>query len=301
MSPDLWIITIGIFSAAACGLIGVFLVLRQNAMLGDAISHSVLPGLVLGFIVTSSRDVIPMVVGAGVMGLLTAFMTEVLFNTRRVYKDAALGIVFTFLFAIGIILVTLYSGQIDLDADCVLYGEIAYTPWDTIIYGGRDLGPRAFWILGAVLLADVLFIGLFYKQLKVTSFDPALADSIGISAKTWHYLLVAMVSLTVVAAFESVGAILVVAMLIIPAATAHMVTHRLPVLLILSVIIGIACAVGGFYAAEYYDASIAGFMAVVGGLIFGLTLVGKVLYHKLSRTESMEDADPGESPVASPN
>jgi manganese/zinc/iron transport system permease protein len=139
------------------------------------------------------------------------------------------------------------------------------------------------------MLADLLFILLFYKQLKVTSFDPALADSIGISAKKWHYLLVTMVSLTVVAAFESVGAILVVAMLIIPAATAHMVTHRLPILLVLSVIVGAACALGGFYAAEYFDASIAGFMAVVGGLIFGLTLFGKVLYHKFAPTERVED------------
>ncbi|HWR82470.1 MAG TPA: metal ABC transporter permease [Candidatus Deferrimicrobium sp.] len=273
MSPDLWVILTGILAAAACALIGSYLVLRQNAMLGDAISHAVLPGLVLAFLVTSSRNVVPMIIGAGAAGLLTAYVTETLGSTGRLYRDAAMAIVFTLLFSIGVILIAVFAGQVDLDQECVLYGEIAYTPWDTVVIGGADFGPRAVWILGGVLLANLLFVLLFYKQLTICTFDPHLASSVGISARLWHYLLMTMVSLTVVAAFESVGAILVVAMLIIPGATAYLLTQRLTHLLVLSVIIGALCAVGGFYGASYFNASIAGFMAVVGGVIFGVTAV----------------------------
>ena len=266
--PDFWVILTGILAAGSCGLIGSFLVLRNNAMLGDAISHAVLPGLVLAFLITYSRGVVPMLIGAGLMGLLTAFLTEWLGNTGRLYKDAALCIVFTLLFSIGVILVSIYTGQVDLDQECVLYGEIAYTPWDVLVIGGTDYGPRAVWILGGIFLANILFITLFFKQLKISSFDPALATSLGISERLWHYLLMTMVSLTVVAAFESVGAILVVAMLIIPGATAFLLTRKLVMMLVLSVIIGTICAVGGFYGASYFNASIAGFMAVVGGIVF---------------------------------
>ncbi|MFQ6008290.1 MAG: metal ABC transporter permease [Candidatus Zixiibacteriota bacterium] len=273
MSPDFWVILTGILAAAACGLIGSFLVLRQQAMLGDAISHAVLPGLVIAFLITSSRNVLPMIIGAGVMGLVTAFLAGLLSNTGRLYKDASLAVVFTFLFSVGVILVSLYTGQIDLDQECVLYGEIAYTPWDTFVISGINYGPRSIWILGGMFVADLLFIILFYKQLKICSFDPQLARSVGISSKLWHYLLMTMVSLTVVAAFESVGAILVVAMLIIPGATAYLLTRRLRLMLILSVLVGVTCAVGGFYGASLFNTSIAGFMAVAGGLVFALVVL----------------------------
>jgi manganese/zinc/iron transport system permease protein len=283
MTPDLWVILTGILAASACGLIGAFLVLRKHAMLGDAISHAVLPGLVIAFLVTSSRNVVPMIIGAGVMGLLTAFLTEFLSSTGRLYKDASLALVFTFLFAVGVILVSWYAGQIDLDQECVLYGEIAYTPWDTVVIGGANYGPRAVWILGGMLLANLLFILLFYKQLKICSFDPQLAQSVGISARRWHYLLMTMVSLTVVAAFESVGAILVVAMLIIPGATAYLFTHRLGWLLVVAVLIGIVSAVGGFWSATLFNASIAGSMAVVGGVIFGVAALVTKLMTRIGR------------------
>ncbi len=281
MTPDLWVIITGVLAASALGLIGSFLVLRQNGMLGDAISHAVLPGLVLAFLITSSRNVVPMVIGAGLFGLLTAYLTELLSQTRRVYSDAAMGIVFTLLFAIGVIMVALFAEQVDLDQECVLYGEIAYTPWNRFMVGTSDLGPRAVWILGSVLLANLGFILLFFKQLKISSFDPQMAVAVGIKEKLWHYLLMTMVSLTVVSAFESVGAILVVAMLIIPGATAYLLTSKLHVMLILSVVIGILCAIGGFYGASYFDASIAGFMAVVGGFIFGAVMISTLVVRRI--------------------
>ncbi len=273
MSHDAWVILTAVLTATSCGLIGSFLVLRQNAMLGDAISHAVLPGLVLAFLITASRAVLPMLIGAAVMGILTAWLTELLSTTRRVYGDAALGIVFTLLFSVGVILVALYADSIDLDQECVLYGEIAYAPWDTFAIGGTDMGPRAVWMLSGVLLANLIFILLFYRQLKVTSFDPQFAVAIGISPRVWHYLLMTMVAITVVAAFELVGAILVVAMLIIPGATAALVSHRLPLVLIASVGFGIMAATLGFYGAALTDSSIAGFMAFAAGLIFVIVLV----------------------------
>ncbi len=284
MSPELWVIFTAILAASACALIGVFLVLRQGAMLGDGISHAVLPGLALAFIITSSRDVLPMLIGAGAMGLLTAFLTEFLSRTGRLYRDASLGIVFTVLFSIGVILIAGFAGQIDLDQECVLYGEIAYTSWDTFIVGSTNLGLRAFWILGAVFIFNIILITLFFKQLKITSFDPALARTVGIFDRLWHYLLISVMALTVVAAFESVGAILVMAMLIIPGATAFLITRNLWLMLILSVLIGVGSALGGYYGATLTSTSIAGFMAVAGGLIFALTLI---IRNVIDRTQAL--------------
>jgi manganese/zinc/iron transport system permease protein len=274
MSAEMWVILTAVLAAVTCGWIGTFLVLRQNAMLGDAISHAVLPGLVIGFLLTSSRAVLPMIIGAAAMGLLTAYLTEVLRRSGRVYGDAALTVVFTLLFAVGVILVSAYAGQIDFDQECVLYGEIAYSPWDRFVVGTTDLGPRAVWILSGALLLNVAFVLLFYKQLKITSFDPQMAQVVGISPRRWHYLLMAMVSLTVVASFELVGAILVVAMLIIPGAVGTLLSQRLPLVLAVSVVTGVIAAVGGYYAAAVFDASIAGFMAVVGGVLFVMAVFG---------------------------
>lgn len=293
MTPELWVILVGVLAAVSCGLIGSFLVLRQSAMLGDAISHAVLPGLVLAFLATASRSVVPMFIGAAVAGLVTAYLTETLSRTRRVYSDAALGVVFTLLFSIGVVLVAAFAGQVDLDQECVLYGEIAYTPWDTFVMGGTDLGPRAVWILGSVLLADLAFILLFYRQLKICSFDPQLAKSIGMNERLWHYLLMTMVAITIVAAFELVGAILVVAMLIIPGATAYLMTSRLKVMLLLSVAVGIACAVGGYFGASVFDASIAGFMATAGGVVFAVVMVVTRLITRSARRAIVTSAQTG--------
>lgn len=267
------IIVTGTLTAAACSLLGSFLILRRMSMLGDAISHAVLPGIVLAFLISGSRNPIPMLIGASVLGLFTAFCTEALHRAGRLQQDAAIGVTFTWLFAVGVILVSMYAGQVDLDQDCVLYGEIAYVPWDTWLWRGLDMGPRAIWIMGGVFLLDLLFVLTCYKELKITTFDPALAESLGISTRLFHYLLMAAVSLTTVAAFESVGAILVVAMLIAPAATAYLLTDRLSYLLGIAVGIGIASAAGGYELARLLDASIAGGMATVAGALFALAFL----------------------------
>lgn len=242
-------------------------------MLGDAISHAVLPGIVLAFLFTGSRDPVPMLVGAGLLGVITSFLIETLHRKGKLQQDASIGVTFTWLFAIGVILVSHFAGRVDLDQDCVLYGEIAYVPLDTWIVGGVSLGPRAVWILGAVSIVVAMLVVAGFKELTVTAFDPSLATSLGISSALWHYLLMGMVSLTTVAAFESVGAILVVAMLIVPAAAAYLMARSLKGMVWLAVALGVSCAGGGYIVASAVDGSISGSMAVVAGLEFAAVLV----------------------------
>lgn len=272
MSPTLVILVIASLVAASCALVGSFLVLRQMALLGDAISHAVLPGIVIAFLITGERSAPPMILGAAALGLLTVVLVELLSRSRRLAEDASIGVVFPALFAFGVILISRYASQVDLDLECVLYGEIAYTPWDLWLVDGRSLGPRALWANGVVLVLDLAFVALFYKELKVSTFDPGLAAALGFSPVLLHYLLMGAVSVTVVGAFESVGAILVVAMLVVPPATAYLFTERLGRMLALAVALGVASALAGYGVARWLDASIAGAMAAVAGLLFVLGL-----------------------------
>lgn len=267
-----WIILIGSLVASSCGILGCFLILKRMAMLGDAISHAILPGIVIAFLVSGSRDSFPMLMGATLVGLLSTIIIQWL-KQSGVQVDAALSVTFTALFALGVILVSLYTRQVDLDLDCVLYGEIAYVHWDTWQIGNVSMGPRALWMVGGVFLLNLLIILLFFKQFKLTTFDPAMAAAVGIPVALFHYLLMGMVSLTTVASFESVGAILVVAMLIVPAATAYLWTDRFHLMLSLSILIGIFSAIGGYLLAVPLDASIAGCMAVMAGILFLLSFL----------------------------
>ncbi|MBK6264203.1 metal ABC transporter permease [Marivirga sp. S37H4] len=271
---NFYIILTGSLVAMSCGILGCFLILRKMAMVGDAISHAVLPGIVLAFLWSGSRDSLTMLIGAGTLGILTTFLIEFLTHKGKLQSDASIGVTFTWLFALGVILISAFAGQVDLDQECVLYGEIALVPLDTIILAsGTDIGPYAIYLLGAVFLMVVLFVSLSFNQLKITSFDPQYAISLGISATFWNYLLMSFVSFTTVASFESVGAILVVAFLIAPAATAYLLTHDLKKMIIIACLIGILSAVGGHYLAMSINGSIAGAMASVAGILFGIAFV----------------------------
>lgn len=272
-SGQAWILLTGVLVAASCGLLGTFLVLRKMSLLGDALSHAVLPGIAIAFFLSGSRAILPMFLGAAAFGLLTTMLVEALHRRWRVPEDASIGIVFTALFALGVVLISAYAGQVDLDQECVLYGEIAYTPWDTLLWGDTNLGPRPVWILGAVLIGNLLLIGLFYKELVVASFDPAMAVSVGINASLVHYLLMGAVSVTTVASFESVGAILVVAMMIVPGAAAYLWSDRLPRILLTAVFFGAVSAIAGYFLAGLWNSSIAGAMVVVLGAIFALSVL----------------------------
>ncbi len=273
MSATLVILLTGALVATNCALVGSFLVLRRLSLVGDAISHAVLPGIAIAFLLTESRSPLPMIVGASTVGVVTVFLVELVNKTGRVHEDASIGVVFPALFSIGVILISHYASQVHLDLDCVLYGEIGLAPWDLLEWGDGTIGPKSLWMGGAVLVLNLGLVTIFYKELKIASFDPELASSLGFSPVLVHYLLMAAVSITVVGSFESVGAILVVAMLVVPAATAYLLTHRLSVMLVLSVVIGLLSAVLGYGFSRWMDCSIAGGMASVCGVLFFLAFL----------------------------
>lgn len=273
MSADFIVITTAILVVVPCALLGTLLVLRQMAMIGDAISHAVLPGIVFAFFLSESLGAVTSLLGAAVFGLLCAFLIEALKNTGRVKEDSSIGIVFTALFALGVFLISRFASDVHLDLQHVLYGEIAFAPLNSLVVGGIDLGPRTFWTLGFVTVLAVLFVVLFYKELKIATFDAGLAAAVGLSPVLVHYLLMSAVSVTVVGAFDAVGAILVVAFLIAPPATAYLLTEQLWRMMALAVFVGVVSAVSGYYVAYALDVSISGMMATMTGVLFVLALL----------------------------
>lgn len=273
---DLWILATASLVAASCAMVGVFLILRRQALMGDAISHSVLLGIVLAYLISGTNSLWVMLIGAVIIGLITAWLAETLHKTSRLQTDASIGIVFTLFFSIGVILVSLYTGQIDLDQECVLYGEIAFVPFDTLIFGdlesGTDIGPRAFWMILLVFLIVTLGIWIGFERFKTVTFHPSLAISLGISLTFWHYFLMTLVSLTTVASFDAVGAILVVALLIIPAASAYLLAKSLKAMLWLAILYSQAAVWIGYGISYWLDSSIAASIGVSAGLLFVLTI-----------------------------
>lgn len=266
-----FIITTASVIAVSCGLLGCFLILRKMAMVGDAISHAVLPGIVIAFLISGSRGNLAMLAGAAVIGVLTTILIEILHKKINLQEDASIGVTFTSLFALGVILISSFTGQVDLDQECVLYGEIAYVPLDPILLGnGLNIGPRALWISGTVLVIIILALVKGYKGLALTTFNSDYAKALGVSTAFWHFGFMGLVSLTTVVSFESVGAILVVALLIAPPATAYLLTESLKKMLWLTALLGILTAVGGYYLALILDGSIAGAMATFAGVLFAV-------------------------------
>lgn len=259
--------------AAACALPGAFLVLRRMAMMSDAISHAILPGIVVGFFITQDLNAPLLILAAAATGVLTVALVELLNKTRLVKEDAAIGIVFPVLFSIGVILIARFAGDVHLDTDAVLLGELAFVPFDRFIVGGNDLGPKALFVMSGVGLLTGLFILIFYKELKLATFDAGLAAALGFLPTLLHYALMGLVSVTAVAAFDAVGSILVVALMVGPPAAAHLLTDRLSRMIGLSVGVGILSAFSGYWLAHWLDVSIAGSMATMVGVWFTLSFL----------------------------
>jgi manganese/zinc/iron transport system permease protein len=248
---DTWMLVVAILTACACAVPGTFLVLRRMSMMGDAISHAVLPGLVIAFVVSGSRASWPMFVGAAVVGVLTAYLTESVRKAGNVEEGASMGVVFTALFALGLVLVNIYAGdqRVDLDPGCVLYGMLETVSPDR---GFTLLGlaiPTTALTLSIVFVVNLVLVIALFKEFRISSFDPALATTMGINSTLMHYLLMSMTAVTTVAAFEAVGSILVVAMLIVPAAAAHLLTDRLGLMLGMALVFAFLSAVAGHLAA----------------------------------------------------
>ena len=273
MSASFEIQLIASLVAIACALPGVFLVLRRMAMMADAITHTILLGIVLAFFLTKNLSSPLLMVGAALMGVVTVWLTELTHRTRLVGEDAAIGLIFPLLFSIAIILITRYAGSVHLDTDSVLLGELAFAPFDRLVVAGQDIGAKGIYVSGAMLLINLLFILLFYKELQLATFDPLLSASLGFAPGLIHYALMGLASLTTVGAFEAVGSILVVAFMIGPPITAYLLTDDLKKMIALAAGFGLLNAILGYQLAASLDVSIAGSMAVVTGASFLLVFL----------------------------
>ncbi|MCG6155809.1 metal ABC transporter permease [Rubinisphaera margarita] len=267
-----WTILVGTIANVTCAILGCFLVLRRMSMLGDALSHAVLPGLAIAFLLTGTTAAVPMFVGAAVFAMLTAGLSRLLTTYGHATEESGLGIVFTAFFALGILLVQMFAEKVHLDRDVVLEGAIEYVALETItLFGLR--WPTAFWTTSAILAASLLWLGLFWKEIKAAVFDPMYAAAIGLYGQTMLGVLVVLVAICVVGSFKIVGSILVVAMLIVPGATAQLVSQRLVNMLVLSGVFAAIATAFGYAVAWHLNTSAAGMMAVFTGLGYGLALV----------------------------
>jgi len=295
MSPQFEIQLIAVLVAMTCALPGVFLVLRKMSMMSDSITHTILLGIVLAFFVTHDLSSPLLILGAAFMGVVTVWLTETLGRTRLLSEDSAIGIVFPLLFSIAVILITRHAGSVHLDTDSVLLGELAFAPFDRMVVAGSDIGAKAIYTTGALLLINLVAIIVFFKELKVATFDPMLAAVLGLAPGVIHYGLMTLVSLTAVGAFQAVGSILVVAFMIGPPVTAYLLTDDLKWMLVISALIGAGNGILGYHAASLLDVSIAGSMAVTTGLIFLVIFLlaprrGLISTLRRRRTRKMEFA-----------
>jgi manganese/zinc/iron transport system permease protein len=272
LDDDLTIILTAGLVATAAGLLGPFLVLRRVALMSDAVSHAVLPGIVAVYLLFETRAPLPVIVGAAAFAVVCVLAIDALRGTGLVASDAAIALVFPALFALGVLGVTRFASGAHIDLDATIYGEIAFSPFTTIDFGGFELA-RSIVVLGAVALFNAALIALLWKELKATTFDPEFSRTIGISPRLLSRLLLIAVAVTAVTAFESVGAILVVTLLIVPAATAYLLTDRLWAMVGVTLAIGWLSAIGGHAAALEADASIAGAMGLVAAICFALALL----------------------------
>ncbi len=289
---DSWIILTACIVAINASLLGCFLVLRKMAMVGDAISHAVLPGIVLAYYFSGDKTSSLLLLGATLTGVLASFLINFLASRAKIQGDASIGITYTLLFAIGMIMISTWmKGNVDIDMECVLYGDIALINLDKIMVDDNlYLGPRAFYVEIVAFAIIALAVGLGFKGFKLLAFNEDYASALGISVTRWHYGLMGLVSLTTVVAFEVVGAVLVVGFLIIPPATAQLVTVKLKQMLLWSSIFGCLAVIMGYYVAILLNVSITGAMVSVSGVIFFAVLLTKRLNGSTQQQATFSDA-----------
>lgn len=258
-------------TSAACALPGVFLLLRNLSMMADAISHTVLLGIVLSFFLTHDLSSPWLLFGAALMGVVTVLFVELLGRTKTLKMDDAIGVIFPMLFSLAVILISKYAGNVHLDTDMVLMGEVLYAGLDTVSLFGHEVAVSAL-KMGGILLLNAAFITLFYKELKLSTFDEETARLIGMATGGIFYGLMTLISLTTVAAFDAVGSILVISFFIAPAGTALLFTKRLHQALLLSALLGILGSAVGCALAAHFNASLSGMCALVNLLIYLLAV-----------------------------
>ncbi|MER1952844.1 MAG: metal ABC transporter permease [Aerococcus urinaeequi] len=265
-------LSVVMITAVSCALLGVFLVLKNMAMVADALSHTVLLGIVLGYFIAGDLDSPILFVGAALFGVMTVYAIEYVVNKFAIQSDAATGLVFTLLFALAIILISKYARNVHLDVDVVLSGEVVFATLNTMEIFGIQV-PISFARMFVMLVINLAFVAVTYQQLKVSIFDPVYAKSIGVAVGFLNLVLMTLVSITTVVAFDTVGAILVISLMVAPALSAHLLSKRLSIMLLVALLYGVINSVLGYYVAIYFNVSISGTIAFAGFVTFLLTLL----------------------------
>ena len=266
------ILYILIVTSIACSILGVFLVLRNLAMLSDAISHSVLLGIVLAFFVVRDLSSIYLIIAAGLSGVLSCICIEALSKSRKISNDAAVGIVFPLFFSLAVILISKYAKNVHLDTDMVLTGELTLAPFDTISLLGMTL-PKSLVVMSIMVVVNVIYVAINFRTLSISTFDPTYANTVGISMGLLYYSLMTMISMTAVASFTTVGAILSISFFICPAASAYLITKKIKMTILVAILYAIINSVIAYFTAIRYNVSISGMCAGISGITFMLTFL----------------------------
>lgn len=280
MSISFIIQLVAIIISISCSLLGVFLVLKNMSMLTDAITHTVLLGIVLAFLVTKDLSSPFLILGATSIGILTVYLVEVISLSKIIKEDSAIALVLSIFFSLAIFLVSKYTSNIHLDVDAVLLGEIAFVPFNKLNLLGLEL-PKSLFYGIMMLILNILFVYLFFKELKISTFDKSLAYSLGMKPILVHYILMTLVSTTSIVSFEAVGSILLISFMIGPPMSAYLISNNLKKMIFLSIFIGFISSIIGYNIAILFDISISGMISVVIGVIFLIIFFSKVFYKKV--------------------
>ncbi|RRD60608.1 metal ABC transporter permease [Leucobacter sp. OH1287] len=264
---------ITLVTALACAVPGIFIVLRQDSMLVDAIAHSVLPGIIIGYLFTADLQSPLLLIGAALAALLVVLATELLKKSGLLSTGTPIGLVFPALFSIGVMLLSTKFTNVHLDTHAVLVGDTNLAAFEQLEVFGLSLGPRYLYTVLSIFVLNLLFVWLLYPRLKVTTFDPAYAKSIGIKTGAVRWALMLSVAITVTGAFHSAGAILTPAMLIMPVAAGIMLVKKLTHMLLFTVGFAALGSVTGFWSAYYLDQPTSPAVALVFALLFTLSLI----------------------------
>lgn len=283
MSYDLTVVLVAVLCAVGSSLLGPFLILRRSAMMADAISHAILPGVVVGYWVAKGNNFGWAIIGAISAALITVSLVHLLETSGRLYVGDAMGVVFPAMFALGTIMITRFFRNVHLDTDAVLLGAIEFSPFERLSWHGRDIGAQAVYVMAGLIIVNLIFVTTFYKELKVTTFDPGVSEMMGFRPALVNWMLMFMLALTAVVAFTAVGAILTVTLLIVPAGTAYLLTNRLRELIIGAAGIAMLAAVSRFRLATALDGSVAGSISTMLGVLFLVAFVFSPLEGQVMR------------------
>lgn len=270
---ELETLIIAVLVSVSCSIIGSFIVSKKLSMVSDGISHAILLGIVLSFLIVKDLDSPFLLFGAIVSGVFLVVLTELLKYTKLVSQDTALGIVFPFFFSLGVLLISRYANRVHLDIDAVILGELAFAPFNRFEFLGYDWGSKSLVYLSFILLLNLVVLLLFFKELFLVCFDENFAQILKLKPKILSYLLILTLSITTVGAFEAAGSILVVALLVVPPTTAIMMTQSVKKIIALAISISILSSIAGFYLAIYFDLIISGMITSLLGIFFFTVLM----------------------------